>query len=137
MSQSARDWASTDPSKNMTLAEVDQLNKELAAGLCIQFGDRYVRTQYNNIIGEPELRGNNYISPLPVNLYGRLAIAGCEEFNIAQFRDSIRDAARSEDPTGTLVTILQRLLPQHNSIASMFTRIPAVQAVIASALKTV
>ncbi len=135
MSQSARDWASTDPSKNMTLAEVDHLNNELAAGLCIQLGDRYVRTQYNNIIGEPELRGNNYISPLPVNFFGRLAIPGCEEFNIAQFRSSIRDAAASDDPTGTLVTVLQRLLPQNNAIASMFTRIPAVQAVIASALK--
>ncbi len=137
MNQSARDWASTDPSKNMTLAEVDQLNNELAAAFCIQLGDRYVRTQYNNIIGEPELRGNNYISPLPVNLFSRLALAGSEEFNIAQFRASIREAAQSDDPTGTLVTILQRLLPHNNSIASMFTRIPAVQAVIASALRTI
>src|ERR1019366_5037081 len=105
MSQSANDWASPDPSKNMSLAEADQLSNQLAGGLCVQFGNRYVKTTNGNVISESELRANNYMSPLAVNLYGNLAAANVQEFNIAQFRGSLRNAAVADDPTGTLVGI--------------------------------
>ena len=136
MSQSAHDWASPDPQKNMTLAEADQLRNELAAGLGLQFGDRFIRTQYGQIIGEAELRANQYLSPLPVNLFGHL-VPGGQEFNIAEFRTSLRAAALSDDPTGFLTGILLQTFPHMTNVTAMFTRIPAVQDVILSALKKV
>lgn len=137
MSQSAYDWAAVDPSKNMTLAEFDRFNNELSSALGIQFGSRYVRTQINLIISEAELRGNQFISPLPVNLCGTLTIPNCQEFNIATFRLSLRKAAQADDPTGELANLLQQLSPQYTGIANLFTRMPAVQAVIASAMKRI
>jgi hypothetical protein len=137
MKQSANDWASPDPSKNMTLAEADQLNNQLAGALCLQIGSRWVQTQYGQIITDTELRQNTFIAPLPVNLYGMLAIPGCQGFNLADFRKSLRTLAEADDPTGSLVIFLQQLLPQYNGIPAMFTRIPAVQAVITAALKTI
>lgn len=135
MSQSANDWASTNPGQNMTLAEADQLGNQLAGALTIQFGTRFVRTQSGNIISEAELRSNNYLSPLAVNLCGYLAFYQAPEINIAEFRTSLRNAAAASDPTGTLVGVLQQALPGGMNVASMFTRIPAIQAVIATALK--
>jgi hypothetical protein len=137
MIQSAYDWAAIDPAKNMTLAEADQFGNALAGAFGIQLGDRFVRTQFNMIISEAELRGNQFLSPLPVNLCGTLTIPNCQEFNLASFRISLRKAAQSDDATGALVTLLQQLSPQYTAIPSLFTRMPAVQAVIASALKTI
>lgn len=134
---SAHDWASPDPSKNMTLAESDQLRNQLAGSLCLQIGERHILTQYGQIIGESELRGNQFMSPLPVNLCGSLAIPGCQEFNLAAFRSSLRQAAQADDPTGTLVGILQQLCPLDTAIPSLFTRMPAVQGVITAALKNI
>ena len=136
MSQSAHDWASPDPNKNMTIDESDQLRNQLAAGLGLQFGDRYIRTQYGQVISESELRHNQFLSPLPVNLFGHLVPAS-QEFNIAEFRSSLRTAASSDDPTGYLTGILQQTFPQMYNVTTMFTRIPAVQEVIHSALKKI
>lgn len=135
--QSAHDWAAIDPSKNMTLADADHLRDVMAAGFGIQFGNRFVRTQYGNVISEAELRANNFMSPLAVNLCGYLAAYGSQEVNIAQFRANLRQAAASGDPTGELVGILQQAMPATTNIASLFTRMPAVQDVIASALRSV
>ena len=133
---SARDWASPDPSKNMTLAESDQLSNELAGAFGLMIGGRHVCTQQNTTISESELRGNQFMSPLPVNLYGYVSLPGTQAINLATFRDNLRAAAQADDPTGTLVGILQRIDPQNTAIASLFTRLPAVQDVIAKALKT-
>lgn len=134
MIASAHDWASPDPNKNMTIDEADRMRDQLAAGLGLQFGDRYVRTQYGQTISESELRHNQFLSPLPVNLFAHL-VPGSQEFNIAEFRASLRTAALSDDPTGYLTGILQQTFPQMSNVTSMFTRIPAVQEVIQSALK--
>jgi hypothetical protein len=135
MSQSANDWASPDPTQNMSLADADKLRYAMAGALGVQFGDRYVKTTQGSIISEAELRSNQFISPLPVNLWARLAIPGSLEFNIATFRTNLRQAALADDPIGTLVGILQVLLPFDTQIDSMFTRMPAVQQLIANALR--
>jgi hypothetical protein len=133
---SANDWASPDPSMNMVLADADRLGNELAGGLCLQFGDVYIRTTQNQIIPEAELRANPYISPLPVNLFTHLAVAGSIEINLAQFKAQLMQAATSDSPISSLIALLTPLLPQTN-LAAMFTRIPAVQQVIATALAQV
>ena len=137
MSQSANDWASPDPSKNMTLADLDRFRYQIAGALCIQIGTCWIRTTSNSIISESELRQNTFISPLPVNLCGTLALPGCQEFNVAGFRSELRQAASSDDPTGSLVVLLQQYLPTNNAVPAMLTRIPTVQAVIASAMKSI
>jgi hypothetical protein len=135
MSQSANDWASPDPSQNITLADANTFRDALAASLQIQFAARYIRTTQNQIISEAELRGNSFILPLPVNLYSHLVGQNTQEINIAQFRASLRDAAMADDPTGTLCGILSQVMPQTN-VPDQFTRIPAIQQVLLAALQT-
>ena len=74
MSQSANNWASADQSKNLTLADADRLGTQLAANLGLQLGSKYVKTTTGEKISEKELRDNQFISPLPVNLYGETAL---------------------------------------------------------------
>jgi hypothetical protein len=133
MSQSANNWASPDQSKNMTLADADRLGYQLAGALALQFSTKYVKTTTGETISEQELRGNQFISPLPVHLFGKLAGAGSTDFNIAEFRASLKHAATSDDPTTGLLTIMQQALPTTNGPA-LLTRMPAIQQVIADAL---
>jgi hypothetical protein len=133
MIQSANNWASPDQSKNMTLADADRLGYQLAGNLGLQFGTKYVKTTTGEKVSEQELRGNQFISPLPVNLFAELVGASRNEFNIAEFRATLKHAATADDPITALLTIMQQALPGTNG-PSMITRIPAVQQVIADAL---
>jgi hypothetical protein len=135
MNPSANDWASPDPTQNITLAEADTFRDALAAGLQVQFASRYILTTQNQIISEAELRANPFILPLPVNLYGYLLGSGGQPVDIAQFRASLRQAAVAEDPTGTLCQLLAQALPD-TDVPDQFTRIPAVQQVLLAALQT-
>jgi hypothetical protein len=135
MIQSANDWASPDPTQNMTLANAETFNYALAAAFEFGFGDMYVRTTENQIIPAAELRANSFIAPLPVNLCGLLAAAGAQEVNIAQFLASLQAAAVAGDPTGTLCQLLSQAMPG-TDVPSQLTRIPAIQQVILSALQT-
>lgn len=133
MSQSANNWASPDKSKNITLADADRLGNQLASNLGLQFGSKYVKTTTGEKISEQELRGNQFISPLPVNLYAELVGPVRGEFNIADFHNGLKRAATADDPVTALLTIMQEALPGTNGPA-MLTRMPAVQQVIADAL---
>ena len=135
MIQSANDWASPDPTQNITLADANTFSNALAGGLQVQFGDRYIRTTQNQIVTEAELRANTFILPLPVNLLAHLAAPESQEINIAAFRASLRAAASADDPTGTLCQLLSQAMPE-TDVPDLFTRIPAIQLVILSALQT-
>lgn len=135
MIQSANDWASPDPTQNIALGDALAFGYALAEGLQIQFAEMYIRTTQNRIISEAELRSNQFIAPLPVNLFTHLVGQASQEINIAQFRAALRNAAQADDPTGTLCQLLSQVLPNTN-IPQQFTRIPAIQAVILAALQT-
>ena len=135
MAQSANDWASPDPSKNITLADADNFANALVAALQVQFSDRYVRTQFGQIISVAELRQNNYMSPLPVHLYGKLAAASAVEFNVAEFRSQLRGAAQCDDPVGELTKVLSAATPGQN-IAANILRIPAFADAVRQTLQT-
>jgi hypothetical protein len=134
MSQSANNWASADESKNSTLANADRLGNQLAANLGIQLGSKYVKTTTGEKISEKELRDNQFISPLPVNLYGELVGGTRVEFNIADFQATLKRAAAADDPITSFIQLVQHYLPDTNG-ASLITRMPAVQQIIADALK--
>lgn len=133
MSQSANNWASPDQSKNTILADADRLGYQLASNLGLQFGTKYVKTTTGETISEQELRGNQFISPLPVNLFSELVGAPRNQFNVAEFRASLKHAATADDPITALLTIIQQALPGTNGPA-LLTRIPAIQQVITDAL---
>jgi hypothetical protein len=133
MIQSANDWASPDPTQNMTLAAAITFCDALAGSLQVQFASRYILTTENQIIPEAELRANPFILPLPVNLYGYLVAQDSQPLNIAQFQASLQQAALAEDPTGTLCQILGAAMPE-TDVPDQFTRIPAVQQVLLDAL---
>jgi hypothetical protein len=135
MIQSANDWASPDPTQNITLADATTFGNALAGGLQVQFADMYIRTTQNQIVSEAELRANEFILPLPVNLYTHLFGQNTQEINIAQFRASLQAAAQANDPTGTLCELLAAAMP-YTDVPDQFTRIPAIQAVLLAALQT-
>ena len=68
------DWASSDATQNITLADADQFKNQLAAALVVQFADRFAKTASGEIISETELR-RNPLPAAPVNLWGTLG--GC------------------------------------------------------------
>lgn len=133
MSISALNWASPDQTKNMTLADADRLGNQLAGSLGLQLVDKHVVTTTGETISEKELRDNQFLSPLPVNLYGDLAGAPRTVFNIADFRADLKSAAGADDPITALVKIVEHALPGTIG-ANVITRIPAVQQLIAEAL---
>jgi hypothetical protein len=136
MKQTANNWASPDSSKNITLAEADQFRNQLAAALAIQFADRFVRTTTDEIISEAELRANQFISPLPVNLWGHLAGPVRAGFNVAALRASFRDAAQGDNPFGDFETIVQNALPGLD-LAGFLSRIPVLQQALKTAMSQV
>lgn len=81
-----------------------------------------------------ELRDNQFISPLPVNLYGELAGGTRVEFSFADLQANLKRAAAAEDPITSYIELVQHYLPGTNG-AMMITRMPAIQQVIADALK--
>jgi hypothetical protein len=133
MSISALNWASPDQSKNMTLADADRLGTQLAGSLGLQLVDKHVVTTSGETISEKELRENQFLSPLPVNLFGDLAGGTRTVFNIADFRASLKTAAGADDPITAFVKVVEHALPGASGV-SMITRIPAVQQFVADAL---
>lgn len=134
MSQSANNWASADQSKNITLADADRFGNELTANLGLQLGSKYVKTTTGEKISEKELRDNQFISPLPVNLYGELAGGTRVEFNIADFQATLKRTADAGDPITSYIQLVEHFLPGAVG-ALMITRMPAVEQLIADALK--
>jgi len=129
------DWASADPTQNITLAEADQFKNQIASALSVQFADRFVKTATGEVIGETEIRRN----PLPgaaINLWGTLAGAGAAAMNIAQMRTAIRAAGKGHNPAGDLENILHQALPK-SDVATMMLRIPAVGAAIGSVMSQI
>ena len=127
--QSANDWASTDHSKNISLADAKAFCDHTAKALLLQFGPLRVMTSAGETISESELRQNQFISPLPVNLFGSV-VGGVQDVNIATFRTALRAAADADDPTTALLTASQ--LP-----VSYLSRWPSVQAVVQEALSSI
>ena len=129
------DWASSDPTQNITLAEADQFKNQLASSLSVQFADRFVKTSTGEVISETELRRN----PLPaaaINLWGTLAGTGAAQVNIAQMRSAIRAAGKGHNPAGDLENILHQALPK-SDVASMMLRIPAVGAALGAVISQI
>jgi len=136
MSQSANDWASPDPTKNIILEDADHFANDLACHLGIQFYDKFVRTTSGGIVLEMDLRHNQFMSPLPVNLMGHLSMAGSVEINIAEFRSRLRAAARSEQPLQQLQVELSNAVPGL-PMANVLLDVPGVQDAIKGQLARV
>lgn len=133
MNPSANDWASSDPTQNISLAEADQFKNELASALAVQFVERFVKAAGGDTISEAELRRSNPVPSAPVNLWGILeGIAGIP-VNVAQMRSAIRAAARSSNPVGELEVFFRQALPK-SDFPAMLLRLPAVAAALALAI---
>src|SRR5580700_10810390 len=124
MNPVANDWASSDPTQNITLADADQFKNQLASAIAVQFADRFAKTASGEIISETELR-RNPLPAAPVNLWGTLAGIGAAPVNIAQMRTAVRSAAQSNNPAGDLQNILHQALPK-SDVSTMLLRVPAV-----------
>jgi hypothetical protein len=135
MNPVTNDWASSDPTQNITLADADQFKNQLAAALAVQFADRFVKTSMGEIVSEAELR-RNPLPAAPVNLWGTLAGSAAAQLNVAQLRTSFRAAAQSNNPSGAFQTILQQAFPKTDPSA-IIMRLPGVIAAIATALAQV
>jgi hypothetical protein len=135
MNSAANDWASSDPTQNITLAEADQFKNQLGAALAVQFADRFVKTAGGEIIHETELRRNPFPAA-PVNLWGTLGGVGATPVNMAQMRAAIRSAARGNNPAGELQNILQHALPT-SDVSTMMLRFPAVAVAIGTAISQI
>jgi len=135
MNSAANDWASSDSTQNITLAEADQFKNQLSAALPVQIADRFVKTAGGEIIHETELRRNPFPAA-PVNLWGTLAGVGAAPVNMAQIRAAIRSAARSNNPAGELQNILHHALPT-SDVATMILRFPAVAVAIGTAISQI
>jgi hypothetical protein len=126
------DWASSDPTQNITLADADQFKNQLAAALVVQFADRFAKTTSGEIINETDLR-RNPLPAAPVNLWGTLAGIGAAPVNIAQMRTAVRAAAQSGNPAGDLQNILHQALPK-SDVPTMLLRVPAVAVALGTAI---
>jgi hypothetical protein len=132
MNPAANDWASSDPTQNITLADADQFKNQLAASIAVQFADRFAKTTSGEIVSEAELR-RNPLPAAPVNLWGTLAGVGAVPLNVAQMRTAVRGAAQSNNPAGELHNILQQALPK-SDVSMMLLRLPSVMVVIGTAI---
>jgi hypothetical protein len=135
MNTAGNDWASSDPTQNITLAEADQFKNQLAAALAVQFADRFVKTGSGEIINESELR-RNPLPAAPINLWGTLAGVAAAPVNVAQLRASIRSAARGSNPAGELENILHQAFPK-TDVSTIILRLPAVASAIGTAISQI
>ena len=131
----ANDWASSDPTQNITLGEADQFKNQMAAALTIQFAETFVKTASGEIVNETALR-HSPLPAAPVNLWATLSGTGATPVNVAQMRAAIRSAARSGNPTGELQTILHHALPK-SDVSILMLRFPAVEAAITAAISKI
>jgi hypothetical protein len=132
MNPAVNDWASSDPSQNITMVEADQFKNQLASALAVQFAERFVKTVGGEVINETELR-RNPLPAAPVNMWGTLEGVGAAPLNMAQMRAAMRSAARSNNPAGELQNILHQALPK-SDISTIILRLPAVAAAIGTAI---
>lgn len=132
MNPVTNDWASSDPTQNITFADADQFQNQLASAVAIQFAERFVKTAIGEIINEAELR-RNPLPAAPVNLWGTLVGVASAQLNVAQLRTSVRAAAQSDNPSGEFQTILQQAFPKSDP-SSVIMRLPGVMVAIAAAL---
>lgn len=132
MSQTANDWASPDPRKNIILADADRFSSLLTSTLGIQFLDRYITTTWGGTVSESELRHNQFLSPLPVNLQGHLSAPGAIEINVAEFRESLHQASRSDAPVPEMLRVLGIAMPGAN-VTGMLMNMPAIQQALRDA----
>ena len=131
---SANDWANPDSSKNMTLDDAVRLDNEITGAFTVQIVEKYVRTTGGNIISERELRDNQFISPLPVNMCGKLSYdPSAPEINLCDLRNEIQSFLSTEDPVYYFRAFLEQMIP-NTDINYMFSRIPAVQQLLIAAL---
>jgi hypothetical protein len=132
MNPAANDWASSDPTQNITLANADQFKNQLAAAIAVQFAERFVKTSSGEIVSEAELQRSS-LPAAPLNLWGTLVGVGSAQLNVAQLRTSFRAAAQSNNPSGELQTILQQAFPKSDP-SSIIMRLPGVLVAIGAAL---
>lgn len=126
------DWASSDATQNITLADADHFKNQLAAALAVQFADLFAKTTSGDIISEAELR-RNPLPAAPVNLWGTLAGVGAAPVNIAQMRAAVRAAAQSANPSGDIQNILHQALPK-SDVSTMLLKVPAVAVALGAAI---
>ena len=136
MNPTMNDWASADPTQNITLADADQFRNGLAQALAIQFADLYVKTSSGDTVSESELRRNNPVPGAALNLWGTLADVSPSAVNIAEMRSAIRSAAQRDNPVGDLEDILRQALPR-TDVQDVILRVPSIQAAVRSALASV
>jgi len=136
MNPTMNDWASADPTQNITLADADQFRNGLAQALAIQFADLYVKTSSGDTVSESELRRNNPVPGAALNLWGTLADVSPAAVNIAEMRSAIRSAAQRDNPVGDLEDILRQALPR-TDVQDVILRVPSIQAAVRSALASV
>lgn len=136
MNPTTNDWASSDPTQNITLAEADQFKNQLAGALVIQFGDTFVKTTGGESITEAEFRRNNPLPSAPLNLWGTLAGVSSAPVNLAEMRSAIRAAAQGNNPVGDLENILHQALPQ-SDIQEMLLRAPSLQSAVRNAISQI
>jgi hypothetical protein len=132
MHPTTTDWASSDATQNITLAEADQFKNQLSAALALEFADRFVKTASGEIVHDVELRRST-LPAAPMNLWGTPAGVGALPVNIAHLRSALRAAAKSSNPVGELQNILHLALPK-SDVCTMILRLPAVAAAIGTAI---
>src|SRR5579863_4470962 len=132
MNPAANDWASSDPTQNITLADADQFKNQLAAALVVQFAERFVKTASGDVVNETELRRNPFPAA-PVNLWGTLVGVGAAQVNVAQMRAAVRAAAQGNNPSGDLQNLLQKALPK-SDVTEMLLRVPSVRVAVKTAI---
>ena len=130
------DWASADPTQNITLGDADQFRNALAAALTIQFSQMYVKTSSGDTISESDLRGNNPVPAAAINLWGTLADPSPAPVNIAELRSAIRMAAQRGNPVGDLEDILRQSLPR-TDVGALILRVPAIQTALGTAIAAI
>jgi len=136
MNPTTNDWASADPTQNITLGDADQFRNGLASALAIQFADTFVKTSSGDTISETEMRRNNPVPGAAMNLWGTLADASPSAVNIAEMRTAIRSAAQRDNPVGDLENILRQALPR-TDVQDTILRAPAIQAAVRSAISSI
>jgi hypothetical protein len=136
MNPIANDWASTNAAQNITISDADQFANQLAVGVAIQFGGRFVKTKAGEVITEAELKQNGYLALHAVNLWGSFAGVAPVAINIAELRSRIRSAALADNPVGELENVLRQALPQIDPQVTIL-RAPVIQAAVRKMLSEI
>src|SRR5258708_38585390 len=101
MNPTANDWASSDPTENITLAEAEQFKNQVAAALAVQFAETFVKTASGEIVNETELRHSPFPAA-PGNLWATLSGTGATPVKGGPTPAAPRSAPRGRKPTREL-----------------------------------